>query len=122
MKYPPNYHKALKIQAALFADAVNPTTPAGYRAQVARAWDVLEDRKRIIRGKGKPKDVEATNAGAKVKPPTHANPFTEHDDKESTLGQTVPAPPTTGRENTGIGDTESPTPPAPISHISEGLG
>lgn len=59
MFYPPNYHRALKIQDALYADAVNPNTKPSDRAQLARAWDVLEDRKRIIRMIPAPKPADA---------------------------------------------------------------
>ena len=46
------------MQRVLFTDAVNPKVTATARAQVVRAWDVMEERKRILRMKPKPKDVE----------------------------------------------------------------
>ena len=37
-------------------------------AQVARAWESVVERARILRGRGLPKSVEARNAVAKRKP------------------------------------------------------
>jgi hypothetical protein len=44
----------LRMQAALLADVESKDTPAGYRAQCARAWEVLEERLRIMDGKPLP--------------------------------------------------------------------
>ena len=46
------------MQRVLLADALKPETPPRERAQVACAWERLEERKRILRMKPKPKDVE----------------------------------------------------------------
>jgi hypothetical protein len=54
--------QVLDIQGMLYKDAMNPETSAGYRAQVARAWEVLEERKRILRMKPKPKDIDVDPA------------------------------------------------------------
>jgi hypothetical protein len=54
------------LQHALFKDAMNPKTPARERAQVACAWERLEERKRILRMKPKPKDLDVSD-GAKSK-------------------------------------------------------
>jgi hypothetical protein len=42
----------------LLADALKPETPPRERAQVACAWERLEERKRILRMKPKPKDMD----------------------------------------------------------------
>jgi hypothetical protein len=44
----------LRMQAMLLKDAENPNTPAHLRASSARAWDVLEERLRIMSGKPLP--------------------------------------------------------------------
>jgi hypothetical protein len=48
----------IDMERILAKDALNPTTKPSARAQVARAWEVLEERKRILRMKPKPKDVD----------------------------------------------------------------
>jgi hypothetical protein len=48
------YSEALAMQARLLALVKDPQTPSGYAASCARAWDVLEERKRILRGKPLP--------------------------------------------------------------------
>ena len=69
MFYPPNYHKALKLQYTLFDECLKPETKPSDKAQLARAWDILEDRKRVILGKGLPKSVDtATTKGKRQKP------------------------------------------------------
>ena len=61
------------MQRMLLADALKPETPARERAQVARAWCELEERKRILKMKPKPKDVDpeklAERRTAKRQPP-----------------------------------------------------
>lgn len=39
------YSQAIELQELLLSDARNPGVKATARAQVARAWDVLEERK-----------------------------------------------------------------------------
>lgn len=48
----------LDMQDILYRDCHDPNVPAGYRAQCARAWDVLEERKRILRGIPAPRPVD----------------------------------------------------------------
>jgi hypothetical protein len=50
----------LQMQGVLAKDALDPKTTPSARAQVARAWEVLEERKRILRMKPKPKDIDVT--------------------------------------------------------------
>ncbi len=52
------YQQAVELQRQLLVDALSPETSPVARAQVARAWDVLEDRKRVLKGKGAPKQVD----------------------------------------------------------------
>ena len=47
-------HQILDMQRVLVQDALNEKTPANVRAQVARAYCELEERKRILRGKPLP--------------------------------------------------------------------
>ena len=48
----------LDLQRVLFESALDPGTTPSARAQVARAWCDLEERKRILRMKPKPKDMD----------------------------------------------------------------
>ena len=75
----PNYRAALDLQKVLMADALNPETSAAVRAQVARAWDVLEERKRILKMRPKPRDLDTTaQPKRKASAPTPQTiPFTE---------------------------------------------
>jgi hypothetical protein len=52
------FSQAIAVQRVLLADALKAETTATARAQVARAWEVLEERKRILRMKPKPKYVD----------------------------------------------------------------
>jgi hypothetical protein len=47
-------HQILAMQHALVGDALAEDTTASARAQVARAWCELEERKRILRGRPLP--------------------------------------------------------------------
>jgi hypothetical protein len=63
----------LELQRLLVVDAVNPETTASARAQVARAWEVLEERKRILRGRPlpgsfKPEKEKPTRKSADIGP------------------------------------------------------
>jgi len=60
----------LKMQDVLAKDALDPETTPSARAQVARAWEVLEERKRILRMKPKPKDIDVTPKPKPVELPT----------------------------------------------------
>lgn len=64
------------IAELLLVDVKSPETEPDMRARVATAysqvlkgWDAMEDRKRILRGRGVPKPVEARNAQPKRKAP-----------------------------------------------------
>jgi hypothetical protein len=57
-KYSTAYSQAVAMQQMLLADALKPETPPRERAQVARAWAELEERKRVLRMKPKPRDVD----------------------------------------------------------------
>lgn len=59
--------QALDMQRVLVADALNPKTTPSARAQVARTWEVLEERKQILRMKPKPKDVEVERKEKKLR-------------------------------------------------------
>ena len=47
------------MQGVLLAAVLNAETPAKDKAACARAWDILEDRKREIRGKPKLAPIKA---------------------------------------------------------------
>jgi len=75
----------------LMADILDPEVPAGYRAQCARAWDVLEERKRILRMKPKPRDIDvservAARKASRLAPPLILEAPPEEPSKESTSG------------------------------------
>ena len=63
----------LKMQDVLAKDALDPETTPSARAQVARAWEVLEERKRILRMKPKPKDIDVTPKASLSKCPLSGN-------------------------------------------------
>jgi hypothetical protein len=50
----------LEMQQVLRESLLSKNTIPSARAQVARAWDVLEERKRVIRMRPKPKDVDVS--------------------------------------------------------------
>jgi len=54
MNYGLAYRQAHEMQQVLYKLALDPSTPGPSKALCARAWDVLEERKRIIRGKPLP--------------------------------------------------------------------
>ena len=60
MRHGPIYHQCCEIQRLLMADMKNTATTPTQRASLAKAWDTMEDRKRILKGKGEPKPVDAT--------------------------------------------------------------
>ncbi len=53
--------QAVKIQRLLMIDMESGETLPPARAQLARAWDAISERIRILRGLGAPKAVPATN-------------------------------------------------------------
>lgn len=66
---PKAYAQALSMQAALLKDALDEETAPAARAQVARAWNELEERKRIMRMKPKPKDIDVSTTKHKPRKP-----------------------------------------------------
>ena len=48
------YSQSFALQQLIFKDAVAASDPL-VRAKLAQVWDLLEDRRRIIRGRGLPK-------------------------------------------------------------------
>lgn len=72
-----------ELQDALYKDATDIGTSAASRAQVARAWDVLEERKRIFKMKPKPKDIDTTKQPAKPKRTPAQPDFQDDGGKES---------------------------------------
>jgi hypothetical protein len=55
------YQQVVEIQQLLLEDIRNPNTKAAARSSCARAFDILEERKRILRMKFKPGDVRASD-------------------------------------------------------------
>jgi hypothetical protein len=91
MRYTQPYHDAVAFQRLIKSKAADPNvTPAALSA-LARAWDVLEERKRIFRMKPKPKPLDTTRHDQPSRRKNeHAADFTE--EKES-LKPTQPSPP-----------------------------
>lgn len=52
--YPKSYTKARAMQDVVLADVMNPGVKASVRAACVRAWDILEDRCRILRNRPLP--------------------------------------------------------------------
>jgi hypothetical protein len=67
MNYGVAYRQAFEMQLVLFRVVMDDATPPQGRALCARAWDVLEDRKRIIRGKPLPGAYRPENPRPKRK-------------------------------------------------------
>ena len=55
------YQQVVEIQQLLLNDIRNPSTKPADRASCARAFDLLEERKRVLRMKFKPGDVRASD-------------------------------------------------------------
>ena len=64
------FTQILEMQDTLRRDALNPATPPRERAQVACAWERLEERKRILRMKPKPKDIDVSKKEKRGLPPS----------------------------------------------------
>ena len=92
MKYPPNYRNCLKLQeaaitgAARLSEDIEATSDIELRARASqslaslcRAFDTLENRKRIIRMKPLPKsiDVKDMHKGRRRAEPSLESSFTE---------------------------------------------
>lgn len=70
--------QAIELQELLFRAAHGKETTPAALAQVARAWSELEERKRILGMKPKPKDVDvAALQAAKAKRNAPSQGFTE---------------------------------------------
>ena len=65
---PLTVRRAESIQRLLMKDIKDPETTPAARAQLARAWDVLEERKRVVAMVPKPKDLDVSEAIAPKKP------------------------------------------------------
>lgn len=62
-KYQINYHVACQIQRKLLAKMDEGKTTATQLASLANSWNTIEERKRILRMKPKPRDVEVQPKG-----------------------------------------------------------
>ena len=67
----------LVIQRTVFAATQNPDVKASDLAQLARAWDVLEDRKRELRGRPKAGQRRLPTEPLKTQTPKQLPSFTE---------------------------------------------
>jgi hypothetical protein len=96
--------RVIDIQDLLLADIRNPETPAAIRAQCARAYDVLEDRLRVLSGKPLPGQMRpdldkelALRRQAKIRPAwlTESKAVSVSKPKESLLlpDPSPPSPP-----------------------------
>ena len=54
------FNQACVLQQIAFSLASKPTTKPAEVAQLMRAWEALEERKRILRMKPKPKDLDVS--------------------------------------------------------------
>lgn len=99
------YRDAVKMQTVLMRDIENPATKPIERAQLARAWDALEERKRILKMKPLPKPIDVSaNQGKQTRKPA-ANNFIEG----ISLTTTTPTP-TTGEGGNEAGAIYNKTP------------
>lgn len=60
MRWTPNYHIACGIQKKILAQMENPTISPKDLAALTSAWEKLEERKRILRMKPKPRDADVS--------------------------------------------------------------
>lgn len=67
---------AFVIQELLMRDMKSADTLPAARAQLARAWECLEERKRILRMRPKPKDIDVSTKKPRTRTPPAPN-FTE---------------------------------------------
>lgn len=65
---PKSYAQAAVMQTVLEADIVNPATKPQIRAACVRAWDILEERKRILRGRPLPGHLRPDLPASQRKP------------------------------------------------------
>ena len=62
------YKEALELQELIMRAARNPKSSPTERAALARAWQVLQDEKRELRGKPKLKPIDSTTSRKSPKP------------------------------------------------------
>lgn len=73
MRYGPIYHDCVRIQKRLMNLMMGDETTAKDVASLSAAWDRMEDRKRILKGRGVPRPEEP----AKPKAKRHEGTFVE---------------------------------------------
>lgn len=84
-KRPRSYIVALELQELLVKDCRNPDTKPAIRAVCARTWEILEERKRVLRMKPMPKSVDVEKIKAErrlAKSRTHAEATGSEPDPE----------------------------------------
>jgi hypothetical protein len=97
--------QVIAIQSKLYDDVMSNKTSPSARAQLARAFDVLEERKRIMRMIAKPKDVDVAPKSRKptgfTSPIERAHksrptpsPSSQEKSTEKNIAQAVPQPST----------------------------
>ena len=60
MRYTPNYHTACKIQYKILAQMEAQNLKPADLCSLTTAWEKLEERKRILRMKPKPRDQDVS--------------------------------------------------------------
>jgi hypothetical protein len=83
------YHSALELQKLILATARKDSTTPSALAQLARAWSDLEERKRIMKMKPKPKDVDITKQMRRARWPAFSEPV-EPMEPEQTIDHSSP--------------------------------
>jgi len=83
-KRPQAYLYALEMQRVLTARILDPDCPDSDKSRLVLAWDKLEDRKRILRGRPLPGSLSHTSGSSKrsVAPPLSIIDLT-HDEAKS---------------------------------------
>jgi len=69
-RWTPNYHVACQIQRKILAQMEKSDLKPKDLATLTSAWERLEERKRILRMKPKPRDVEVKDKSKSHKPMT----------------------------------------------------
>lgn len=59
-RHGPQYHNCCSIQKRLMNLMMDDGTTPSQVAALSNAWEKIEDRKRILKGKGQPKPVDET--------------------------------------------------------------
>ena len=67
------YKQLFEMQSVLHKATVDDSTPAKDKAACARAWETLEERKRILRGRPLPGSLKPTVK--KLKPRSYFQPI-----------------------------------------------